>query len=250
MAEEELYPPDARTGQRAGDLLGHVLRLLQMGRINIGGLEALAIIPVLLYMADGRTKQSRTVLLSHCKQGYLAIEADEFLDYQFLDIATTAATSVLPGVLQLVRSLHDGLAFAGGGHQRLHHAGKTNLGGGILQFVQRLGIVVACRLQSQFLGSQIADSLTVHGEVDRTCARHHLDALLLKFVKPLGANCFNFRHDEIGAMLAHGTLQSVSIQHTEHFTFVGHLHGGCSCIRVASDDVLPQTLGGNHELLA
>ena len=86
--------------------------------------------------------------------------------------------------------------------------------------------------------------------VDRPCAGHHLDALLLELVEPLGADGLYLGHDEVGLMLAHCTLQGIAVQHAEHFTLVCHLHGGRPGIRITGNDVLSQTLGGNHELLA
>ena len=250
MTEEELHSPNAGTGQGTGNLLCHVLRFFQMGRVNIGGLEAFPVVSIFLHMADGRTEQSGAILLGHRKQGYLAIELDEFFHNQLLDITPAATTPVLPGVFQLIRSLHDGLALARRRHQRLHHARESDLGGSVLQFVQRLGIEITGRLQAQFLGGQVANGFTVHGEVDSPRAGYHLDAFLLEFIEPFGTDGLYLGHNEIGLMLTHRTLQGVPIQHAEHFTLVRHLHGGRTGIRIAGNDILSQTLGGNHKLLA
>ena len=153
-------------------------------------------------------------------------------------------------MFQFVGTLYQRLAFSGGGHQRLHHAGETYLGGSLLQFVQRLGIVVLGRFQSQLLGGQVAYGLAVHGVVHRPCTGHHLNAFFLKVVEALGADSLNFRHNDVRLMLAHRLFQGIAIQHTEHFTFVSHLHGRGTCIRIAGHNILSFALGGNHKLFA
>ena len=51
-------------------------------------------------------------------------------------------------------------------------------------------------------------------------------------------------------MLIHHAFQCLAIEHGEHLKGVGHLHGRRTGVGVARDDVLPQTLCGNHKLFA
>ena len=51
-------------------------------------------------------------------------------------------------------------------------------------------------------------------------------------------------------MLLDDTVKRFSIEHTEHLTLIGHLHGRSPFVCIASNDILSQALGGNHKLLA
>ena len=153
-------------------------------------------------------------------------------------------------MLQVIGTLYDRLSLAARRHQRLHHAGEANLLGSLLQLIKGLGVEVARRLQSQLLGSQVTDGLAVHRIVDGLGTGHHLDAFAFKVIKTLRANSLNLRHNQVGLVPTYGSLQGIAVEHAEHFTLIGHLHGGCTGIRIARHDILSQPLGGNHKLLA
>ena len=45
------------------------------------------------------------------------------------------------------------------------------------------------------------------------------------------------------------SIQRITVKHTEHFKFISHLHGRSTCIRVASNNILPFTFCRNDEFL-
>ena len=89
------------------------MHFLQMFGINVRRLETFPIISPFLYMSDRRTEQSWTVFLSDGEQSNLTIELNKFLNDQFFNISTTAFTSIMPCLFQLIRALDQRLAFAG-----------------------------------------------------------------------------------------------------------------------------------------
>ncbi len=113
MTQEKFNSPDSRTGQSRRHFIGHTLCLLQMFGINVRRLETFPIISPFLYMSDRRTEQSWTVFLSDGEQSNLTIELNKFLNDQFFNISTTAFTSIMPCLFQLIRALDQRLAFAG-----------------------------------------------------------------------------------------------------------------------------------------
>ena len=72
-----------------------------------GGLEALSVVSTLLYVSDRSAETCGAILLGYGEEGYLAIESDELLDDEFLDVATASfatvseqpetSNSILPG---------------------------------------------------------------------------------------------------------------------------------------------------------
>ena len=208
----------------------------------MGRLETLAIVAAFLYMSDRRAEQGRAILLGNGEQGDFTIELDELLNDKLLDVATASVAAVLPGMLQFVGTLYERLPLTGRGHQRLYHTGETDFFGSSLQLIQRFGIEVPGCFQSQFLGSKVADSLTVHCKVDRTRAGHNLNTFFLEIVQAFRTDSLYFGYDNVRPVFAHHAFQCFAVQHAEHFALVRHLHSGCSGVRVAGYDILPFTL--------
>ena len=217
---------------------------------NLRRLETLAVVAALLHVTDRRAEERRAVLLRDGQQRDLAVEADELLDDQFADVAPRALATVVPGSLHLVGRTDHRLALARRRHQRLDHARVADPVGRLAKLLERPGVEVAGRLQSQLLGSQVADRLAVHREVDGTGTRDDLDPLALEVVEAFGADRLDLRDDDVRAVFGNGGRKGLAIQHVEDFAGIGHLHGRCSDILVARNDRLAQSLGRNHELLA
>ena len=110
--------------------------------------------------------------------------------------------------------------------------------------------MVSGRAQPQFLGGEVAYGPPVHSVVDGACARHHLHSLPLVVEQALGAYGFNLRHNDVGLVSGHGSVEGVAVEHAEHIALIGHLHGRGAGIAVASHDILPCPLGCNDELTA
>ena len=214
------------------------------------GLETFAIVATLLYVADGRTEQGRTILLSHGKKCDFAVELDEFFNDEFLEVATTARDAVLPCVLEVVGSFYYALTLARRGHQGFHNAGETNLLSRRLEFVERSSVEVFCCFKSQLFGSEVADGFAIHREVNGTRRGSDLNAFGFEVVEALCADGFDFGYDDVGAMFANCLFERFAIEHGENFEFISHLHSRSAGVGIARNDVLAQTLGGNSELLA
>ena len=251
LGQEELNAPDAISGQGFRYLVGHRLCLFQGLIANLIRLPRLTIVATLLHVADRRAEQCwPPVLLGDGEEGELRVEIDELLDNHLLHVATTALHCLAESLLQLTVVVDVALAVATRRHQRLHHAGETNLVGSLLEFLERLGVEILGRTQAQLFRGQVADSPTVHGVVDGTSRRHHLHSLLLKLEEALGTDGLNLGHNDIGLMLLHHSLQRIAVKHGKHLALVGHLHGWRIVVAVAGDDILASPLGGNHKLFA
>ena len=96
----------------------------------------------------------------------------------------------------------------------------------------------------------IANAIAVHGEVGCACTGDHLEAFFFNVQQHLGADGFNLGHDQIGLVFGNGGAQGRFVQHAEHFTFIGHLHGGCAGITVTGNDMAAQTFGTDDEFFA
>ena len=213
-----------------------------MGRVNMGRLEAFTIVPTLLYMADRRAEQGRTILLCYGEQCYLTVELDELFNDKFFDVSTATITAILPGMLQFVGTLYERLAFTGRGHQRFHHTRETYLFSSSFQFIQRFGIKIFSSLQSQLFSCKVTYGFTVHGKVHGACTGHYLNAFFLEIIQTFRTDCFNLRNDNVRLVFLYDTLQFFTVQHIEYFKFISHLHSRCSRVRVAGNDVLTFTL--------
>lgn len=55
----------------------------------------------------GGQKSVGPFFLCHREQRDFAVEADEFLNDEFLDVSTAASDAVFPGVLEVVGRFHD-----------------------------------------------------------------------------------------------------------------------------------------------
>ena len=250
VAQEKFHAPQPGAGKRLGDSRRHTLRLGEMLGSDMGRLEALAVVTALLHMADRRAKECGTVLLRDGQQRDLAVEADELLDDQFADVAARTFAAVVPCLLQLLGSLYQRLPLARGGHQRLHHAGKADLRGGLLQFLERRGIEIAGCFQPQFLCRQIADGLAVHREIHGPGTRRHLHPGPFEIVEPFGTDGLDLGNDDVRTVFGNRCRQRIAVEHIENLKGIGHLHRGSTRILVACHDGLAQPLGRNHELLA
>ena len=65
VAQEEFNSPKSGSRQSAGHFLCHFLRFFQVSRVNVRRLETFTVIASFLHVADRRTEQRGTVLLSN-----------------------------------------------------------------------------------------------------------------------------------------------------------------------------------------
>ena len=94
----------------------------------------------------------------------------------------------------------------------------------------------------------ISAMLSINGEIltDGSIAKDVLEGTV---VQTFGTDSFNFRHNYIRLVFGYHSIQRITVKHTEHFKFISHLHGRSTCIRVASNNILPFTFCRNDEFL-
>ena len=175
---------------------------------------------------------------------------DELLDDNLLNVAATAFHCVVERLLEVGFAAHDALSVTRRRHERLDYARETNLLRVFAQLLECSGVEVFSCAQTEFLCSEVANSLAVHRVVDGACARHYLYALLLEVEEALGAYRLNLRHDDVGAVLFNDSAQRFAVEHVEHLVLVCNLHSRCILISVACHDILSCTLCGDDKLLA
>ena len=211
LGEEELHAPDTGTSECLSHLVGDMLRLLQRLFGDAVWLPTLAVVAPLLHMTDGRTEERGPLFLCHGEQGKFGIKVDKLLNNHLFHITTTALHSLGECLLQLIVVMNITLSVSGGRHQRFYHTGEANLIGSLLELVKGLGIEIFGSSQSQFLGSQIADSPSVHGIVDGPSTGHHLNALLFEIKQPFGAYRLYLWHNDVGLVFLHHSLQRIAV---------------------------------------
>ena len=200
-------------------------------------------------MADGFAKQRRALALANGEQGDFKLEVDELFDDHFLAVAAHARARVVPAGLNVGGGFGHALAFARRAHHGFDDHRKTNRVGLCQEFFRRLGVVELGGAHAQ-THRHIADAVAVHGEVGGLRAGDDLKAFLLHVQQHLGADGLDLGHDQIRLVLGDGGTQGCFIQHVEHARFVGHLHGGCARVAVASHHIAAQALGADDEFFA
>ena len=250
LTHKKLHSPDAGTRQCFRYLCCHPLSFGQMFWLHASWLEALPIVATLLHMTDGCAEESRSMLLCDGEQSNLVIEGNKLLHDDLHDVTTATFTSAVPSLLQFASIIHLALSVSTAAHERFDDAGEAYLLSRLLQFLIGTCISVIGCSKTQLGMCQLAYRLAVHGEVDSPCTGYHLYTLLFALVKLLCPDGFYLRHDDIRLNLIHHTHQFITVQHVEHSMLVGHLHGGCILILVASHHILAKPLACDDKLLA
>ena len=190
------------------------------------------------------------MLLSDGEQGELRLEVNKLLNDDFLHVAPSLFHRLAECLFQFSIVMDIALAVTAGRHQRLHDTRETNFVGSTLELVEGLGVEIFRRAQTELARGQVADGPTVHGVVDGTGRRHHLDTLLLKLKQALSTNGLNLGYNNVRLVLIDHSLQCIAVEHGKDLSLVGHLHGRGIIVAVAGNDILASTHGGYHKLLA
>ena len=174
---------------------------------------------------------------------------DELLYDYLLHVSTCSSHSVIKCLTQLIGTVDGGLPMTAGGHEGLYDTGETYLLRSLHQLFVGGGIEVFCCAQSQFPGSKVSYSLTVHGVVYSSCRWHHLYALLFKIKEAFCAYGLHLWHYDVWLVLAYHSREGIAIKHGEHLTLVCHLHGRSIGITITRNDVHACTLGCYNKFL-
>ncbi|KAG1094038.1 hypothetical protein G6F40_012587 [Rhizopus arrhizus] len=213
---EQLDAEQAPTAEVVGDRTRDFFRACQRRARHRLRLPALAVIAVLLQVADRRAERSATGV-AHGQQGDLVIEVDEAFDDAAAGTGTATGLRIVPGRGDVRLAAQRALALARGRHHRLDHARQADRGhrGTLLG----LGIDEAVRRgrQPEGLGGQAADAFTVHGQACGARGRDHPQALLLfQLDQGLGVDGFDLRHHQVRLLLRDQRAQGHRVQHVDH----------------------------------
>lgn len=118
----EQSPATERLGNPAGDLLG----LRTNGRIHRLRLPRLAVVSVLLIMADRLEERSPAAMTYREKRDFI-VEIDEPFDDHASGSRPTSFLRILPGPVDLFGRTDDALPVSRRAHYRLHDARRPDL---------------------------------------------------------------------------------------------------------------------------
>ena len=160
----------------------------------------------------------------------------------------------MPGAGQVFRAVDLALAFAGGRHDRFHHAGEADAAfafDGRAQGFQRIGEGVGRSRQLQLFRGEAAYALAVHGEVDGAGAGYDPDqAGRFQFCQGLGGDGLDFGYHDLGFLGIDHARQDIAIGHVYGLRAVRHLMPGRAIVTVHRDDLDAQALQGDDHFLA
>ena len=255
-ADEQLHPEQAPAAQRRGHALGHLLGPFQGHRAQGLRLPGLHIVPVDLPVPD-RLAEARHRLPgagmtpAHREQRDLGVETHEALHDDPASVHAPVGRRVAPGRLQVLRPVRHRLAVARRGHDRFDHARKAHSLCPCLQLVQGRGEGVGTGRQSQLLGSQASDALTIHRQLHCTGGRYHLHlAGALQRRQGVGGQRLDLRDHDGGTAGADGGRQRLGVAHVHRHGVVRHLLGRSPLIAVDRRDLHPQAGQSDRHLLA
>ena len=210
------------------------------------------VVPVLRREAELR----RPADVPDREQGDLGVERDEPLDDDARRCPvrrTRRATSVLRvlprGDDVLVRP-HDRLPLARRRHDRLDDDRQPELADGGPEVLERVDEPVRRRGQPQLLGGEPADALAVHRQHGRTGGRHDTDPAGLRLGEHVGRDRLDLGDDHVGALGGQQRTQRVGVEHVDDVRAVRDLHRRSTGVPVGRDDLDPETLQLDRDLLA
>ena len=244
---KELHPKNTLPPQTIRDLQCDVLGAFQ-GPLRHGlRLPALDIVAVHLAMADRFAKMCRNLAVcatcTHRQERDLIFKIDEPLNNDARTVDPTPLPSNIPSRRDILRPAQYRLALARGGHHRLDQTGKTNFLGRKFKLLDGIRELIGRGRQSQLLSRQPADSLAIHRQLrgPRSWGHAHLTCRL-KFNQQLGRDRFNFRDNNVGALLCDYLPKRFFVCHGDNMRPVRDLLPGCLGITVHRNDFNPKAL--------
>ena len=247
--DEDLHAEDAPAAQSARDGGSDAAGLLfGLGAHGLG-LPGLLIVAVDLMVSHG-FEEDGAVDAADGQLGDLVVEVHEAFDDDPARSGPAAFLRDLPRRIDVLFLLDGALAVAGGAHDGLHHAGKTDLLDGLTVFLVGSGEAVGRGRQTQFLGGQTADPLTVHGESRGPGGGDHVEPFFFQLHQRVGGDGFDFGNDEVGLFQFDDPAEFLAVEHVDHMAPVGGLHAGGVGIAVHGDGFHAQTLHCDDDFAA
>ena len=180
------------------------------------------------------------------------IELDRLLDDHPRLIHARAAHGVVPGLGDVLRAVHGGLALARRRHHRLDDAGIPDPAvDRLLQLAEAGGKGITRGRQFQRFGREPPDALPVHGELRRTRHGDDLGKLVaLDLRQHVRGDGLDLGHDNMRTLLLHQRAQGGTVCHVDHVRAMRDLVARRMGITIHRDDLHSQPLQGDDHFLA
>ena len=111
LTDKKFNTPNACSGQGFSHGFCHTFGFFQVLLAHCSGLKALAVVAILLQMADGGTKQGMSVVLCDRQQRDFVIKIHKLLNNQLLYVAATTGHAIFESMLHVIDRTHHGLSF-------------------------------------------------------------------------------------------------------------------------------------------
>ena len=248
-ADEQLNTEDTVTTQRARNLTSDLLSLSDRDVAHRLRLPRLTVVAINLVVTNG-FEHGSTARMAHGQQRNLVVELNKTLNDHATCTRTTTLLSDLPRAVDLLLRVANTLTVTRRAHNGLHNAGSTDL------FNRRLELLACCRKaigrggQTQLLGSQAADTLTVHRKPSSLSCGDYVVALLLQLNQSGSCDCLDFGNDVVGLFGLDDLAQAIAVEHRKHIRTMCDLHRGSISILIQCNDLDTVTLQFDGNLLA
>ncbi len=247
--DEQFDAEQPASAEGLGHCPGDPLGLGQGLRAHRLRLPGLVVVALDLAVTDRRA-ESGAVDVAHGEQSDLVVEIDEALDDHPALAGAPAFLGIVPGRLQVVGAFQDALALARRTHDRLHHAGVADALDATAVVLEGIGEVIGRGRQAEFLGSQPADTLAVHGQLRGAGGGHHGVAFGLQLDQGGGGDGLDLGHDVVRLLLLDHRAQGGAVEHADHVAAMRHLHGRRVAIAIDGDHFATQALQLDGDFLA
>ena len=189
---------------------------------------------------------------AHRQQRDLVVEVDEALDDDAAVTDPTARHRVVPGRLDILRTVEPALALAGAAHHRLDHAGIADAGvDRRLQLLERVAEAVGAGRQAERLGGEAADALAVHRQARGAGGRDDAhDALGLQPLQLGRGDGLDLGHHQVGPLGLDQRAQLRRIAHRDRAGVVRDLLAGRVVVAVDRDRLDAEALQRDQHFLA
>ena len=240
-ADEQLNAEDTVTTQRTRNLASDLLSLSDRDVAHRLRLPRLTVVAINLVVTNG-FEHGRTARMTNGQQRNLVVELNKTLNDHATCTCTATLLSDLPRAVDLLLRVANTLTVTRRAHNGLHNAGSTDLLHRSLKLLARSSETIGRGGQAQLLGSQAADTLTVHREPSGFSCGDYVVALLLQLDQSRSCDCLDFGNDVVGFFSLDDLAQTIAVEHRKHIRTMCNLHRGSIGILVQCNDLDTVTL--------
>ena len=254
-AHEELHPEQAAPAECRSDACRHVAGARQgrlRHRLRLPRLDVVAVdLPVADRVAEEGLDLAGPAHGPDRELGDLVVEVDEALHDHATGVDPTTRRGVRPGVVDVVGRAHQALALPGRRHDGLDDARESHGVSPGRELLRRVGEAVRRGRQSELLGREPADALTVHRERRGPGRRDHgREAVGLDREQGIGRDGLDLGHHEVRSLGLHHGADGRGVGHVDDVAAVGDLHRRGVGVPVDRDRLDAEPLQRDRDLLA